>query len=311
MKQHEHRSIAFLISVNESSIQLSKNLSISYASYGDPDGKPAFYFHGLPGSRYEGEFLHRACQEYEINLIAPDRFGYGQSSPLHGNRYLNWADGVRELADKLGFGGFYIFAHSGGAPYALGCASLLKKRVIATGICGGLGSLVHPELRAPMQTFARLAILLAGYSPRLLSMSYGFGATLAARYFSGKTIDLLGVINGEPDKSTMAYPEIRSLLIRNFQCAFTQKARGAIDDLIAANVAWPFELTEIKRLYLWAGDRDRVVPASHSQWIKQQVPHALLEIVANQGHFSLPFNYTDQIVSTVVSTDNYRQEDSA
>lgn len=287
--------------VNDSSAQLSNGLSISYAAYGDPGGKPAFYFHGLPGSRYEGEFLHRACQKHSIMLIAPDRFGYGHSSPVHKKRYLCWAECVRELADRLKFGGFYLFAHSGGAPYALACASLLKKRVIATGICSGLGSLLVPELLAPMQTFTRLAILLSRYSPRLLALSYGLAATLAARYFRSKAIDMLGIINGEPDKSTMARAEVKQLLIRNMQCAFSQGARGAIDDLIAANETWPFELLDIKSLYLWAGDRDRVVPACHSQWIKLHVSQAKLEIITGQGHFSLPYDYADHIVATVVA----------
>lgn len=286
--------------MNESSIQLSNGLSISYACFGDPGGNPAFYFHGLPGSRKEGECFHEACQQQHIHLIAPDRFGYGQSSPVRKNRYLCWVDAIHELAGKLGINTFYLFANSGGAPYALACASILKNRVIATGICGGLGPLVIPELRAPMQKFTHLAVLLARYSPWLLRLTYGFGTTLAARYFSAGTIDMLAKINGEPDKTTMTRADVKQILIRNIQCAFSQHAVGAIDDLIAANKPWPFELAEIKQLYLWAGDKDPVVPLSHSQWIKQHVPHAQLELIRGQGHFSLPYDFANQVVKTVI-----------
>lgn len=289
--------------MNESSLQLSSGLTISYASFGDPHGRPALYFHGLPGSRQEGECFHHACQQHHLHLIAPDRFGYGDSSPVRNNRYLCWVDAMQELAAKLALEHFYVFANSGGAPYALACASILKDQVIATGICGGLGPLVIPELRAPMQGFTRLAIRLAGYSPWLLRLTYGVGATLAARHFSATAIDMLAKINGEPDKTTMARADVKQMLIRNFHCAFSQGARGAIDDLIVANEPWPFELAGIRPLYLWAGDQDRVVPCRHSQWIKQHAPHAKLELIPGEGHFSLPYGYAEHVVTTVMATE--------
>lgn len=288
--------------VKYSHVQLCNGLTISFANFGDPDGKPAFYFHGLPGSRYEGEFLHQACQKYTINLIAPDRFGYGQTSPVSKDRYLRWTQCVQELADRLGFEKFYLLSYSGGGPYALACASILKDRVLATGICGSLGPLVLPEVLAPMQMFTRMAILIARHAPWFLAMSYGPVATIAARYFSTAAITFLGLINGEPDRTTMAKAEIRDMLRRNMKCAFSQGARGGIDDLIAANLVWPFQLTDINPLFLWAGDKDRVVPASHSEWIKQHVPHAKLSLITGEGHFSLPFNYTEDIVKTVTDT---------
>ena len=34
-------------------VKLSDGRSIGYAEYGDPQGRPVLYFHGLPSSRFE------------------------------------------------------------------------------------------------------------------------------------------------------------------------------------------------------------------------------------------------------------------
>ena len=37
-------------------LRLRDGRLLGYAEYGDPDGKPLFYFHGSPGSRLAAEF---------------------------------------------------------------------------------------------------------------------------------------------------------------------------------------------------------------------------------------------------------------
>ena len=78
-----------------------ENIKISYCRYGVETGHPAFYFHGLPGSRAEAQFLNQPCIDNNINLIAPERFGYGKTPPAKGNRYLNWVKCIEQLADEL------------------------------------------------------------------------------------------------------------------------------------------------------------------------------------------------------------------
>jgi pimeloyl-ACP methyl ester carboxylesterase len=40
-----------LSSLPEGNIRLSDGRRLAYAEYGDPQGKPVFFFHGTPGSR--------------------------------------------------------------------------------------------------------------------------------------------------------------------------------------------------------------------------------------------------------------------
>lgn len=281
-------------------VQLSSGQLISYARYGRVGGKPAFYFHGLPGSSCEGELLHHACNKYGIDLIAPDRFGYGRTPPCEGDRYLSWVNNINELADQLRFDKFYLLAASGGSPYALACASLLSQRIIATGICCGLGSLALPELRRPMLGIAKLSAFLARHSPGLLKNSIGISTSIAARYFYRQAIPGLGYIIGGRDKMALNDPNVRRIMIENIKTAFAQGSSGGIADLVAAGKPWPFDVMDIKHLQLWHGSNDKIVPLAHSQWLVKQVPSASLKIVPDEGHFSLPILHIDEVVKNLV-----------
>lgn len=280
--------------------QADEKHKISYCRYGIPGGKPAFYFHGLPGSHCEAELLHAACIKHGVELIAVDRFGYGDSTPVKGNRYINWTCYISQLADHIGFEQFYLIATSGGAPYALACASMLKSRVIGTGICCGLGSLALTNLRQPMPFLAKLAIFLAKYAPWLLNVSFGVTASFLSRHYPSSLIKLIGIHNGGADKTILEIPEVKSVMVKTVNRAFMQKYIGGVDDLVAAVQPWPFELKKIHHLQIWHSDNDPVVPMLHSQWLEQQVPYSQLQIVHNEGHFSLPIKYADQIVGQLM-----------
>ena len=275
--------------------------SISYHRVGNAGGIPAFYFHGLPGSGLESQLLEVACDKYGVDLIAPDRFGYGQSSPdMSADRYRAWVDVVRQLADSLGFKQFHIVAASGGAPYGLACASLLHERVLSTRIVCGLGSLHIPSLRTGMELFPRSALFLAEKAPLVLRYVYGLPISLVSRHLRHFAIFMLGLLNGQPDRTALAIPPVREIMAGNVRRSFMQGSRGAVADLQAALQPWPFDLAVIHDLQCWHGDKDTIVPLQHSHWLTQQVPGSVLHIVPREGHFSLPILHADTVIASLV-----------
>ena len=73
---------------NGKKIYLRDGRILSYAEYGDPCGKPIFFFHGTPGSRYfrpPDEITARLG----VRLICVDRPGYGESTFQPGRRILD------------------------------------------------------------------------------------------------------------------------------------------------------------------------------------------------------------------------------
>ena len=83
-------------------IVLKDGRSLAYAEYGDPNGRPAFYFHGWPSSRIEAALGDRLGRERGVRLISPDRPGLGLSDFQIGRKLEDWPKDVCELADSLG-----------------------------------------------------------------------------------------------------------------------------------------------------------------------------------------------------------------
>jgi pimeloyl-ACP methyl ester carboxylesterase len=119
--------------------QLRDGRTIGYVEYGKPNGRPLFYFHGHPGSRFEVRFLQEQAEENGVRLVGVDRPGLGLSSYKAGRSILDWPDDVSELADFLQIKFFSVVGFSGGGPYALACAFRIPSRLIACGIVSGVG----------------------------------------------------------------------------------------------------------------------------------------------------------------------------
>lgn len=100
-------------------ITLRDGRRLAYSEYGDPEGKPIFYFHGFPGSHHEVEYLGTAIGALHLRIIAPDRPGFGVSDFQPGRKFGDWPSDVIELADALGIKEFAVLGASGGGPYVL------------------------------------------------------------------------------------------------------------------------------------------------------------------------------------------------
>lgn len=284
-------------------LSLQGGIRLSYARYGRRGGVPAFYFHGLPGSRREGELLHEACLASGVDLIAPDRPGFGCSDAMQGERVAQWPAVIEQLASHLGMSAFYLFAVSGGAPYALSVASRLPSQVNGTAICCGMAEVARAQVRAEMRFNARLGFWLARRGAAWLNNTYGRVLTPAARWLPGWCVDAIGWLDGPEDRAVLRRSDMRRLFAANLREAFRQGAAGGVADMCAANRPWPFDLKRIGRLHLWHGLADRVVPPAHSRWLAAAVPEARLELVEGEGHFSLPINHAGGVVDALLAGD--------
>ena len=109
--------------------RLGQDTKISWQEYGNSKGYPVFYFHGLPGSRIEPESADAVAKGLGIRIIALDRFGYGDSVSSNGCGLLQFSDSIAEIADALKLCRYSLLSFSGGAQYALACASRLAEHI--------------------------------------------------------------------------------------------------------------------------------------------------------------------------------------
>src|SRR5512136_1888696 len=117
-------------------ITLHDGRTLAYAEYGDPHGKPVFFFHGSPGSRLFTP-PDEVTKHQHVRLICTDRPGYGASTFQLGRRLLDWPQDINDLAEALRIKKFYIVGHSGGGPYTLACAYALPDRILAAATLSG------------------------------------------------------------------------------------------------------------------------------------------------------------------------------
>jgi pimeloyl-ACP methyl ester carboxylesterase len=101
--------------------QLPDGRMLGYAEYGDPQGRPLFYFHGWPSSRIEFAGLNgnEIASQLNVRVISVDRPGFGLSSYQAHHRFADWPEDVTCLADHLGLEQFAVMSYSAGSPYAL------------------------------------------------------------------------------------------------------------------------------------------------------------------------------------------------
>ena len=82
------------------SMTLKDGRQLGFAEYGSPDGKPIFFFHGLPGCRLDASHFHKVALSNHYRLIGIDRPGMGLSTINENRSILSWADDVEEFANQ-------------------------------------------------------------------------------------------------------------------------------------------------------------------------------------------------------------------
>jgi pimeloyl-ACP methyl ester carboxylesterase len=106
--------------------------ALTYAEFGDPNGRPSVLCHGTPGtpgSRLDRHPDDRVAVDQGARVIVPDRPGCGRSDYQPHRTLLGWPDDVLALADALGLERFAVAGVSGGGPHAAACACKIPNKI--------------------------------------------------------------------------------------------------------------------------------------------------------------------------------------
>jgi len=278
-------------------ITLGDGRRLGYAEYGDPAGSPLLYFHGLPSSRLEAALCEGAGRRLGIRILAVDRPGYGLSDFQPGRRLCDWPDDVSTLAESLGIGRFAVMGVSGGGPYALACAWKIPEKLSAVKVVGGLAPLDQPETLHAMRWHARLAFKLARRSYALLWLVHGATLGGAIRMLPAVGYEWQRVNGSAADRAVLARDRVKRIMLATLRESVRQGVRGPLWDVMLYARAWGFRLEDIGiPVTLWHGTADRLVPPAHARVVAGALPHARLNVVEGEGHFSLPIDHGEAIL---------------
>lgn len=279
--------------------RLKDGRRLGYVEYGDPKGKPVFFFHGWPGFRYSGKETDESAKKIGVRIISTDRPGIGLSDYKEGRKLLDWPDDVAELADYLRIKNFSVVGVSGGGPYVAVCAYKIPERIIKAGIVVGLAPVnVKGNLdgmsfqdRAGWANYHRFPILR-----RLASL----GAAMQFRYFPK-----LGSLIAFPTKQDR---KLYNNAVKNkageesgVKEAFRQGIKGPSTELKVYTDDWGFKVKDIKaKVYLWYGAKDKCVSLNMARYYKSQIPNSELFIDPEGVHLSR-YNFEDRILKTLTN----------
>lgn len=257
---------------------------------GDPHGRPVFLLHGTPGSRLgqapRSPILHRLG----VRLITFDRPGYGDSDRLPGRSVADGTADVAAVADWLELEQFGVVGRSGGGPHALACAARLADRVTRTASLVSLAPRDAPNLDwyAGM-TQSNVDAYSVASAARL---RLNFELRARTRHMRGDPQRLIAELSQEmpaSDLRVVADPGVRSMLRTNFREALrSNEAGGWIDDVVALNQHWGFDLADIAGpVLIWHGADDVFTPVGHARWLAEHIPKAQLLVQSGAAHFGV------------------------
>lgn len=280
-------------------VRLVDGRQLGYAEYGDPAGKPLFFFHGGGASRLLGELCHEVATRQGVRVIAPDRPGMGLSDPQPGRRLLDWPVDVIQLADSLGIQRFAAMGFSAGAPHVLACAKAIPGRLTAAILVG------CPVPGAPtsgMPLMLRFMLLAPGLGAR------GFASSMSemvrdpvssARKSAGWLCEADRRLWADPDFARVFYEAIREG-IRN-------GPGGVAADVALVFRRWGFNLREVRtRVHLWHGDEDRMAPVAFGHYAASLLPDCVANFCPGEGHPSTLVHRMNEILAVAARVEPSR-----
>lgn len=249
--------------------------NLRYVDVGD--GPPIVLVHGLLGSHesWAGQ-IERLSEKHRV--IAPDLFGHGFSDKPSGDYSLSsHAATIRDLLDHLQIESAPLAGHSLGGGIVMQMVYLFPDRVqsLALVSSGGLGREVSLLLKAATLPGSELVL-----------------PVLASDWVRKNAENVIGQLGRwglpvQPGKSMEeSWRSFKSVSDRDTREAFLASMRAVVGPRgQTVSAKQHFEKFEsIPSLLVWGG-KDRMIPASHADNIRREVPNSKVEIFSNAGHF--------------------------
>jgi pimeloyl-ACP methyl ester carboxylesterase len=232
------------------------------------------WHHGSPQTGALLAPVVEAAAARGIRLLSYGRPGYGGSSPKPGRDVASAASDVAAVTNAFGIDRFAVMGASGGGPHALACAALLPERV------------------SGVACFATLAPFGSDGLDWYAGMHRG-GPSLRASE-QGRAARALFEETNEFDPTSFTDRDFAALdgtwasLGADANAASAAGSDGLIDDDVAYVTPWHCDPARIAAPVLFAhGGEDRVVPASHSQWLLHRCHDAELWLRPRDSHISI------------------------
>jgi pimeloyl-ACP methyl ester carboxylesterase len=269
------------------SIKMRSGRKLEVWEYGDTEGHPVFFFHGLIGSHHQASYVSDQARRKGLRIIAPNRPGVGHSGFTKRRTPLEAVSDVEDLAAALKVEVFSVIGLSGGAPYALASLHRLASRIRTVTLISGMGPMQLHGALAGMDRRRRLILEVGSRLPRLAKVAF----RKASKRFRANPqgfLDRLITTWSRPDQKVFENEEVYTLFTRDLHQVFTegQGPEGLAQELaLYRNYGFALgDLPSDKRVVLWHGLADTIVPPAMAWTMSRFLPNCEVHLVPG-GHF--------------------------
>ena len=268
----------------EGTVTLPDGRTLAYAEYGDPNGRPVFYFHGFPNSRLNAAPGDQAARRTGVRLIALDRPGFGRSGFKRGRTIAGWAEDVASAADQLGIDRFAVVALSGGGPYAVACAASIPHRLTAVGLVSALAPFRAADAVRGYPLLTRLFLRLWRLLPWLTRPGIWFLGR-GARRNPERLFERAARAAPPADAAVLSRPDVRAAFAKDIAESFRQGSRAASHEFELYLKRWNVDEESITlEVHLWQGEADTLVPPSMGRHHARVIPNCRATFLPGEGH---------------------------
>ncbi len=289
----------------DSSIILRDGRALAFREWGEPNGRPVLFFHGMPVSRHfcpdKYPRVTQRTTDLSVRVITVDRPGYSGSTSKPGRTLLDWPEDVVQLLYHLRIETLPIAGHSAGGAFVMACAIAMPQRITRIGLISSsapteevsgwtddylneeerrLYDLARTDLDSALREVANSCRWLVD-SPELMTDPENWGAT---------------------DRWAPLDADTKRLMLGEVIEAGRQGTDGYVWDKLATDlVPWGFSPKDIAvRSDVWQGE-DELMPRGVYEYLCSTIPAAQGELWP-AGHLALMRNgYWGEVLETLVA----------
>lgn len=283
---------SFKTSMHENEVckfRLSDGRQLSYQCYGPPHGDVILLFHNTAGSALEPplgsvEFI----ETNNIQLIVPERPGYGESTPQKNRTIKNHCEDIEELLNLLGVKRFSILGRCGGTPYALACANHFRDKVIRVGIASGAPRAQDVIDNSENPLLLKVALGIFKQFPNMATPLYKISTKDGAEaFFKRQLLNSSGnVFFTDLDRSWYLEKYVLDHVLGSIKRSLNQGISAWVDELNILFNDWDFDVADIRTEHIfWHGDKNPVISIPMIKNLASDIHNSHIEVLPGESHF--------------------------
>lgn len=272
--------------MTHSSLIQIQSRTISYRRIGQGKRKILF-FHGFPGSSAQVIPFGKHHAELDLEVLCIDRPGYNKTSLGSSEPFYQAITDMISLTKEFGWQNFEVVSVSGGTPYLFSLLNTHSNLINRASIISGLGPIANTQFKKVLPLKSLISLYLLPITPAAIFTALTKNPKLIRLFLKPSLSDL----------AVLKKIENLKILETALHEAFAQNGVGPKQDAKSFLNAWTICSDKYPSDFqIWHGEDDQIIPVDMAKQLAKQIPQAKLNILTNEGHYSLAFNYINQLL---------------